>query len=106
MNVMLVSVIERTRKIGLRIAVGAEQHHIRKKFLVEALTLGLLGGLIGVALGVAAMVASLAGWPIFLSSASMLLAFAAVAGVFFGYYPARRAAEMDPIRCLKSDSNW
>jgi putative ABC transport system permease protein len=107
MNIMLVSVTERTREIGLRMAVGAKRHHIRNQFFVEALTLCLLGGLIGLALGVAAaaMVASLAGWPIFLSPLAMLLAlvFAAGVGVFFGYYPAKRAANMDPIRCLRSD---
>ena len=107
MNIMLVSVTERTREIGLRMAVGAKRHHIRNQFLVEALTLCFLGGLIGVALGVAAaaLVASLAGWPIFLSPLAILLAlvFAAGVGVFFGYYPAKRAADLDPIRCLRSD---
>lgn len=107
MNIMLVSVTERTREIGLRMAVGAKQHHIRNQFLIEALTLCLLGGLMGVALGVAvaATIATLAEWPIFLSPASMLLAltFAAAVGVFFGYYPARQASLLHPIQCLKTD---
>lgn len=107
MNIMLVSVAERRREIGLRLAVGARRSDIRRQFLVEALALCLLGGLIGLGLGVAAatLLAELAGWPVYLSPASMALAmlFAATTGIFFGYYPAQKAARADPIECLRSD---
>ena len=93
MNIMLVSVTERTREIGLRLAVGARRRDVRNQFLIEALTLSLIGGIVGVALGVAgaALVAALAGWPILLRVEAILLAFgfAAAVGIFSGFYPAR-----------------
>ena len=105
MNIMLVSVTERTREIGLRMAVGARTRDILGQFLVEAVTLSLIGGLVGVALGMAAAfgVAQLAGWRIVLEPDSVLLAvaFAFVIGVFFGFYPARKAARLNPVEALR-----
>jgi putative ABC transport system permease protein len=105
MNIMLVSVTERTREIGLRMAVGARTRDILGQFLVEAVTLSLIGGLVGVALGTAAAfaVAQFAGWRIVLSPEAVLLAvaFAFVIGVFFGFYPARKAARLDPVEALR-----
>jgi putative ABC transport system permease protein len=105
MNIMLVSVTERTREIGLRMAVGARTRDILGQFLVEAATLSLLGGLIGIALGVAASlaIAEFADWRIQLSlpSAFLAAAFAFATGVFFGYYPARKAARLDPVEALR-----
>jgi putative ABC transport system permease protein len=107
MNIMLVSVTERTREIGLRRAVGARSRDILRQFLVESITLSLIGGLVGVALGVggAELIAQLAGWPIRLSVSTILLAvsFAATIGIFFGYYPARKAARMSPIEALRHE---
>ena len=107
MNIMLVSVTERTREIGLRRAVGARASDILWQFLVEASTLAAIGGLVGVALGVggAQAIAILAGWPIQLTPSAILLAvgFAAAIGIFFGYYPARRAAQMSPIEALRHE---
>jgi putative ABC transport system permease protein len=105
MNIMLVSVTERTREIGLRMAVGARTRDILGQFLVEAVTLSLIGGLVGVALGTAAayLVAHFAGWRIVLSAEAVLLAvaFAFVIGVFFGFYPARKAARLNPVEALR-----
>jgi putative ABC transport system permease protein len=105
MNIMLVSVTERTREIGLRMAVGARTRDILGQFLVEAVTLSLIGGLVGVALGTAAAfaVAQLAGWRIVLSPEAVLLAvaFAFIIGVFFGFYPARKAARLNPVEALR-----
>ena len=105
MNIMLVSVTERTREIGLRMAVGARGADILTQFLVEAVTLSLVGGLIGVALGVGGswMIAEFAGWQTQLSSASIALAvsFSAAIGIFFGFYPARKAARLLPIQALR-----
>ena len=105
MNIMLVSVTERTREIGLRMAVGARGRDILTQFLVEAVTLSLIGGLIGIVLGVstAMLIAQLAGWPTALSAAAIILAagFAAIIGVFFGYYPARKASRLLPIDALR-----
>jgi len=105
MNIMLVSVTERTREIGLRMAVGARTRDILRQFLAEAVVLSLAGGLIGIALGIVVSqgLTQLLGWPTQISPMSVLVAFlfAAVVGVFFGYYPARRAAELDPIEALR-----
>jgi putative ABC transport system permease protein len=98
-------VTERTREIGLRMAVGARTRDILGQFLVEAVTLSLIGGLVGVLLGVGASfgIASVAGWNIVLSGHSILLAvaFAVVTGVFFGFYPARKAARLNPVEALR-----
>jgi putative ABC transport system permease protein len=105
MNIMLVSVTERTREIGLRQAVGARRSDIRNQFLVEAIVLCLLGGLIGIVLGVGAaiVIAEVVGWRIFISPLAVLLAFAfaAAVGVFFGSYPANQASRLDPIEALR-----
>jgi putative ABC transport system permease protein len=105
MNIMLVSVTERTREIGLRMALGARTRDILGQFLVEAVTLSLIGGLVGVLLGVGASIgiANVAGWNIVLSGRSILLAvaFAVATGVFFGFYPARKAARLNPVEALR-----
>jgi putative ABC transport system permease protein len=105
MNIMLVSVRERTREIGLRQAVGAKTRDILTQFLVEAVTLSVLGGLIGIMLGVAAsaIISRLAGWATVVGSGAVLLAvlFSVLVGITFGYYPARKAAYLDPIEALR-----
>jgi len=105
MNIMLVSVTERTREIGIRMAVGAKGHAILLQFLVEAITLSIIGGAIGIALGVASskLVALRMGWPTLTSFSSAVIAFlfSAAVGVFFGFYPARKASLMDPIEALR-----
>ena len=105
MNIMLVSVTERTREIGIRMAIGAKGRHVLMQFLFEAVTLAIVGGLIGVAIGVAASLAvgRFLDWPIVVSPASVALSFgvAAFIGVFFGFYPARKASRLDPIDALR-----
>jgi putative ABC transport system permease protein len=105
MNILLVSVTERTREIGIRMAVGAKRRHILLQFLVEAVVLSVAGGLVGVVLGLAASraVSELAGWPTLISAASVLgaLLFSAAVGIVFGFWPARRAAGLDPIAALR-----
>jgi putative ABC transport system permease protein len=105
MNIMLVSVTERTREIGLRMAVGARTRDILGQFLVEAVTLSLIGGLAGVALGIgtSVVIAELVGWRIVLSAQAigLAVAFAFVIGVFFGFYPARKAARLHPVEALR-----
>lgn len=105
MNIMLVSVTERTREIGLRKAIGATRRDIMIQFLVESVVLSILGGMIGIALGIAGahLLSTLAGWRTLISPQSILLAFgfSAGVGVFFGLYPARKAAALDPIEALR-----
>jgi putative ABC transport system permease protein len=107
MNIMLVSVRERTREIGLRQAVGAKVRDILTQFLVEAVTLAILGGFIGVLLGISASAAisRLAGWNTVVGPGAVALAvfFSALVGIVFGYYPARKAAYLDPIEALRSE---
>jgi putative ABC transport system permease protein len=105
MNIMLVSVTERTREIGLRMAVGAKPRNILLQFLVEALTLSTMGGLIGVALGMvaASLLASKFGWPTLVRPdiIAISVAFSAAVGIGFGLYPARKASQLDPIDALR-----
>ena len=105
MNIMLVSVTERTREIGLRMAVGARGKDILAQFLIEAVTLSLIGGAIGVLLGAVSTwaVGSFAGWQVSMSVGAIVLAvgFSALVGVFFGFYPARRASRLLPIQALR-----
>jgi putative ABC transport system permease protein len=105
MNIMLVSVTERTREIGVRMAVGAKPHHILAQFLVEALTLSLLGGLLGVATGIGggAWLAAKFAWPILVRPdiVGISVVFSAMVGVCFGLYPARKASLLDPIEALR-----
>ena len=104
MNIMLVAVTERTREIGIRMAIGARPNHIRVQFLVESILLCLLGGMLGIALGIIGSfaISSLLGWPTLLSSFSMVLGvgFSAMIGIFFGSYPAHKASLLDPIDAL------
>ena len=105
MNIMLVSVTERTREIGIRLAVGAKQRDILWQFLVEALTLSLSGGVVGIVLGLVGsqLISSAAGWPLLISweAVALAFAFAGAVGIFFGFYPARKAALLDPIQALR-----
>src|SRR4029079_1513963 len=107
MNIMLVSVTERTREIGLRLAVGARPRDILSQFLIEATTLSTIGGVIGIGLGAGAayLVAQLAGWPSLVSTNAIIIAvgFSALVGIFFGFYPAQRAARLDPIEALRRE---
>ena len=105
MNIMLVSVTERTREIGLRLAVGARGRDVLLQFLVEAIVLSLVGGTIGIALGLGLSqgVTLWMAWPTKVSpqAVGVAFAFAAATGVFFGFYPARKAAALDPIDALR-----
>jgi putative ABC transport system permease protein len=105
MNIMMVSVTERTREIGIRLAIGAKGRHVLLQFLLEAMALSIVGGAMGVALGllIPSLVSKFAGMPTQVSSSSVLLAFgfAAAIGIFFGFYPARKASRLDPIEALR-----
>ncbi|PYQ40759.1 MAG: multidrug ABC transporter substrate-binding protein [Acidobacteria bacterium] len=105
MNIMLVSVTERTREIGLRMAVGARTRDILRQFLAEAVSLSIVGGAVGVLLGmsVSRLLTTGLGWPTVITPTSIIVAFAfaGAVGVFFGFYPARKAAELDPIEALR-----
>lgn len=105
MNIMLVSVTERTREIGIRMAVGAKTWDIRLQFLIEALILSLIGGIFGIILGTSGsqLLSMMADWPIIVSPLSILLAFSfsGIVGIFFGYYPAMKASRLDPIEALR-----
>jgi putative ABC transport system permease protein len=105
MNIMLVSVTERTREIGVRMAIGAKGADIRAQFLVEAVVLAVAGGILGIGLGVGIQqaVAKFAGWPVLVSTSSVSLAFlfSALIGVTFGFYPALKASRLDPIEALR-----
>lgn len=105
MNIMLVSVTERTREIGIRMAIGARSAAVRQQFLIESIVLSLTGGLIGIALGVgiSILIPKMLGWPTLVSVWAIIgsVLFSAAVGVFFGYYPARKAASLDPIEALR-----
>jgi putative ABC transport system permease protein len=105
MNIMLVSVTERTREIGIRMAIGAKQRDILLQFLTEAVLLTTVGGIIGMGLGVASamVISKIMGWPTLISTSAILIAFlfSAGVGVFFGFYPARKAAGLNPIEALR-----
>jgi putative ABC transport system permease protein len=105
MNIMLVSVTERTREIGIRMAIGSRGSYIRMQFLAESVILCMVGGLIGVIVGIglSLIIASVMGWPSFVSpqAATIAFLFSAATGIFFGYYPAHKAASLDPIEALR-----
>lgn len=105
MNIMYVSVTERTREIGLRMSIGAKGRHILFQFLIEAVIISVMGGIIGVLLGVGASAAIkyLAGWPVYVQPYSVVLSFAVctVTGIFFGWYPAQKASRLDPIEAIR-----
>ena len=105
MNIMLVSVTERTREIGIRMAVGAQTWDIRFQFIIEAVTLSLIGGVAGIAAGISTsqILAMTAGWPVTVSPLSVILAFSfsGIVGIFFGFYPAYKASLLNPIDALR-----
>ena len=107
MNIMLVSVTERTREIGLRMAIGARESDVHLQFILEALVLGLLGGAFGVILGAvgSSILTDRLGWPMEISWRTIVVAvvFSCAVGLAFGYYPARRASKLDPIEALRSE---
>ena len=105
MNIMLVSVTERTREIGIRMAIGAKGRDVLIQFMIESIVISFVGGLIGIALGItiSELIAKFGGWPVVITLSSVLLSFlfSAVVGVFFGWYPARKAAALNPIDALR-----
>ena len=107
MNIMYVSVTERTREIGLRLAIGGKGKDILMQFLLEAIMLSVIGGILGVAIGILASnaVETIMGWPILITTDAILLSFlfCSFIGVFFGWYPARKASALDPIEALRHE---
>jgi putative ABC transport system permease protein len=105
MNIMLVSVTERTREIGIRMAIGATESDVQRQFLIEAVVLSLIGGAIGILFGIGSsfVISSAVGWPVLVSMGAIITAalFATAIGVFFGFYPAQKAARLDPIEALR-----
>ena len=105
MNIMLVSVTERTREIGVRMAVGATERDVQMQFLTEAMVLSMLGGVLGVPAGIftSQALSKMLVWPMTISIEAIVTAvmFSVATGIFFGYYPARRAASLDPIEALR-----
>jgi putative ABC transport system permease protein len=105
MNIMLVSVTERTREIGIRMAIGATEGDVQQQFLIEAVVLSLVGGAVGIMSGVGAsyLITQTLGWPVLVSPMAIVAAvvFSMAVGIFFGFYPARKAARMDPIEALR-----
>ena len=105
MNIMYVTVTERTKEIGLRMAIGAQGRDIMFQFLLESVVLSVLGGLVGIIFGMLAayVISAVLSWPFIVSSASIVLSFfvCVAVGVFFGWYPAKRAANLDPIQAIR-----
>lgn len=105
MNIMYVSVTERTREIGLRMSIGAKGRDILAQFLIEAILISVTGGLIGVVFGIGAswVVKLVAGWPVYVQLYSVVLSFVVctVTGIFFGWYPAQKASNLDPIEAIR-----
>ena len=105
MNIMYVSVTERTKEIGLRMSIGARGVDILMQFLIEAILISITGGLIGVVLGITAskLITIILKWPTLISESSVILSFVvcAITGIFFGYYPAQKASRLDPIDALR-----
>jgi putative ABC transport system permease protein len=105
MNIMLVSVTERTREIGIRIAIGATEEDVQRQFLTESMVMSMMGGVIGVIIGVGTsmVISNALKWPVLVSPISIIVAvaFSIAVGVFFGYYPAKKASRLDPIEALR-----
>jgi putative ABC transport system permease protein len=105
MNIMLVSVTERTREIGIRMAIGATETDVQQQFLIEAVVLSLLGGGIGIIVGIGSsfLITNTLGWSVFVSPLAIVAAviFSTAVGIFFGFYPAQKAAQLDPIEALR-----
>jgi putative ABC transport system permease protein len=105
MNIMLVSVTERTREIGIRMAIGATESNVQQQFLIEAVVLSLLGGVLGIIFGLttSGIISRVLRWPTLISPLAIVVAvvFSAAVGVFFGFYPAKKAASLDPIEALR-----
>lgn len=105
MNIMYVSVTERTREIGLRMSIGARSIDVLSQFLIEAVIISVTGGIIGIIIGILAswLVNIIANWPIYIQMYSVILSFAVctVTGVFFGWYPAKKASNLDPIEAIR-----
>ncbi len=105
MNIMLVSVTERTREIGIRMAIGARSSIVQTQFLIESIVLSLAGGAIGIALGISisVLIPKMLGWPTLISPTAIFgsVIFSAAIGIIFGFFPARKAAGLDPIEALR-----